>query len=152
MEKNPEKFLYIYLQDMTGNPKLCFKVCPGPLPKNRKSYARTLFESLEKEAALKNVIAIDDVGFYILTRLLLEIDLKKGRFWAMIVYPSKDEGKYYFDVDEEIYREGQGGDFYTFLPLKPFDTDLEKMNTDENSRDALLWMRTGRIVANALLD
>jgi len=151
MKKGPVKFLYIYLQDINTNPKLCFELHNGPLPEGRKSYARTVFESLEKEAALAEVRAIEDIGFYILGRLLSVRRFERGEQWAMIAYSRNTGRECSFDVDEEIYQERKDGNLYTFLPIRPFDTTPGRIDTDENSMDAVLWMRTGIILANALL-
>lgn len=152
MRANPEKFLYVYLQDIDTNPKFCFELHKGPLPEGRHAFSRTVFESLQKDQALENIKAVPDVGFWIITRLLLECSLSKKRFYALMVYPHAEGRSQYIDIDEEIYRRREGGDFYTFLPIRPFDTNPETMNTEENSLDPLLHMRAGRIVVNALLE
>jgi len=151
MEKHPEKFLYIYLQDMNTNPKLCFELHRGPLPEGGRGYAKAVFPSLDKETVLENVRAVENIGFTVLITTLLESCLKQGRPMAMLVYLFKGKKEEAIYMDEEPYREHEGGELYTFLPLRPFETHPEKLSSKENMHDTLLQMRTGRIVANALL-
>lgn len=148
MRIEPEHFLYIYLQDMHSNPKLCFDLHKGPLPEERCAYAKTGFKSLEKNAALANLKCIENVGFFIVISILLQRCIDKGKHYAMIVYPNFTENDLSIHIDEELYRADRNGTFYTFIPLRPFPADL---NTDENRLDSVLHMRVGRIVAHALL-
>jgi hypothetical protein len=152
-EPEPNKFLYVYLQEMNTNPKLCFDLHKGPLPPDRRRYAKTVLKSSngakDKESALKNVEALDYIGFTILVSTLLERRIKQARHYAMIIYPDFSKENLEIHMDEEPYRSDRNGEFYTFLPLRPFPLDL---NTEENRLDPVLHMRAGRIVAHALLE
>jgi hypothetical protein len=145
--KEPNKYLYIYLCDKDTNPKFNFNLHPGPRPDDRAAHAKTPFISLEKEYAINDLERVEDIGFWVSIHLLSENRIKKKRENGTILYADFDESAIIMDT-QRIERY-QGGEFLTFLPLRPFPNDL---STEENIMDPLLHMRVGRIILNALLD
>lgn len=145
--KISNKYLYVFLEDALTNPHLQFDLHLKPRPDTRASYAKTAFESLEKQQALNAFERVQDAGFWCLSRLLNKRRILEGKLRGMIVSANFDEPS--IIIDEWIHKDYKGGEFHTFIPLPPFPEDLD---LDDISIDPLLNMRVGRIILNALLD
>lgn len=150
MTKERLKFLYAYLDDMETNPKIIFELHRSALPEDSRPFITKTLENLDKDTTFLNLDAIDKIGFFTVLTVLHERKIKRGRHDAAIVFALEDSGRFAIDVDSHAFASlKEKGEYYGFLPLKPFFPDLK---LDENVFDDVLSMRVGRLVVQALLD
>src|SRR5690606_25202441 len=140
----------VFLEDAENNPKLFFEMHTSLLPSNSRPRFAKIIENLDRETTLFDFDAIDKIGFLTTLIVLHEEKMKKGRHEAAIVSLQSDDKNHSIDIDCHAYAPLKyKGEFYGFIPLKPFFPDL---NMDENIFDRVLSMRVGRLIVQALLE
>ena len=150
MKQEPEKFLYVFLQDMEHNPKLIFEIHGRSFPRESRPYGTRALDNLIKEDVLADVDAVDKIGFFAKIVVLTQIRIDKGHHDAAILYVVANGNKFSIDLNihENAPLKGKGI-YYGFVPLKPFYPECD---LDDNVLDWTLNMRVGRTIVQALLD
>lgn len=150
MKLEPDKFLYVFLEDMEDTPKLVFEIHEKSFPKESMPYGTRDLDNLEKEDVLADVDAVDKIGFFAKIVVLTQNRINKGHHDAAVLYIAIDGNRFSIDLNihENAPLKGRGA-YYGFVPLKPFYPECDM---DDNVLDWTLNMRVGRTIIQALLD